>query len=117
MPSVARWAAAFVLTVLVETPIVAVAVRGQGRTLARGAGLALLANAITHPALVRLLPRLMRLDLPTLLVAEAAVVVVEAALYARGVPVSAGRALAVSLLANAASFAIGALATRATGWP
>lgn len=116
-PSLAQWAAAFVLTLAVETPAVAWAFRGEERHLGRRLGAAIFATVATHPALVLLLPRLMRIDLPALAVAEIVVVVIEAGLYVVLLPVCWNRALAVSLVANAASFAAGALVTSMTGWP
>jgi hypothetical protein len=108
---VEEWFAAFLMTIVVEVPIVVVMLRRSEPDLARLAGIALFANLASHPAVWFVFTQLFLVGTPEYLVAaEGWAVAIEAAFYVvviRGV--SMPRALAVSLVANAASFAVGRL--------
>jgi hypothetical protein len=114
---IARWAVALAVTLAVEVPLVAGAFRRDEPRLTRRVGLAVLASLVTQPALVLGLPWLAPLKAMVLLGGEVAAIALEAALYRWRLTTSTAKALSVSLGANAASFAAGALAHRATGWP
>jgi hypothetical protein len=108
---VEEWFAAFLLTIVVEVPIVVVMLRRSEPDLARLVGIAFFANLASHPAVWFVFTQLFLVGTPEYLVAaEGWAVVVEAVFYVvviRGV--SLPRALAVSLVANGASFAVGRL--------
>lgn len=108
-PYVALWRAAFVLALLTELPIVALAAPSGKRLRATLASLA--GNAATHPALWFLWPRLMP-QLPALLFGEVIAVVVEAALMATLGGLPKRRALLIALAANAYSWVMMELITR-----
>lgn len=97
------WAKAFVLTELVEAPI-------YRRVLPTRWTLALAASAITHPFVWFAFPKLMYTGLDyvtTSVLSEAFAVAVEAIFFWRVGAISIVRASLVSLLANAASVAVG----------
>lgn len=141
-PPVAAWLSAFALTQLVEIPIYARALRAREsdsrapentnhrlpasdanptlpthlRTsfLATRLTLAFLPSALTHPLVWFVFPRLPLSYLPMVVCAELFAICAEAALLrALRVP----RALAWSLLANAASLDVGLLLRALVGWP
>lgn len=103
---------AFLLTLAVELPVVvacAATARASRSAALALAVLVLAANALTHPLLwiadARLAPSL---TLPVRwALLETGAVIVEGALLAAGTAMSRRRALGLSLLANAASFAVG----------
>ena len=107
--------AALLLSLAVEAAVAALALarRGSGAAL-RGAGAAMLATLATQPtawqAMWDWIPDLGYL--PAVALAEALVVLFEAPFYALLVPLPWGRALALALLANAASLGVGLLAGR-----
>ncbi len=105
------WFRAFVLTLVVETPIVAYALRLYEPSRVRLVLLIVLANLASHPAVWFVFTQLFLVGTPEYVVAsEGWAVGLEALFYwaaFRGVSVR--RAIAVSLLANAASFLLGRL--------
>ncbi len=105
------WFRAFVLTVLVETPIVAYALRPYEPSRLRLVLLIVFANLASHPAVWFVFTQLFLVGTPEYVVAsEGWAVGLEALFYwaaFRGVSVR--RAIAVPLLANAASFLLGRL--------
>jgi hypothetical protein len=111
------WFRAFLLTVAVEVPLVAFLLRRYEPSRPRLVFLALFANLASHPAVWFIFTQLLLVGTPEyFLVAEGWAVAVEALFYwaaFRGLP--AGRAVLVSLAANAASFLLGQLVTAA--WP
>ena len=108
------WLAAFVLTVVVEVPVVAVLVRVFEPDLRRLALLVLFANLATHPIVWYVLSQPVLIGTAQYLaVAESWAIAAEALFYGvtiRGLPPR--RAIAVALAANAASF----LAGQVVGW-
>jgi hypothetical protein len=105
------WFRAFALTVAVELPIVAYALRAHEPSRVRLVLLIVFANLASHPAVWFIFTQLFLVGTPEYVVAsEGWAVGIEALFYwaaFRGV--SARRAIAVSLLANAASFVLGRL--------
>jgi hypothetical protein len=109
---VEEWFAAFVLTLVVETPIVVAVLRRREPDLVRLALIAVIANLVTHPAVWFVFTQLFLVGTPQyVLAAEAWAVVIEAAVYLvviRGV--GTRRAVTASVLANAASIVAGLMA-------
>jgi hypothetical protein len=106
---IARWLVAFVWTLALELPIYTAWLRGAIRSGWALCGLVLAINAVTHPLLWFVMPRLSPYAL-YLAVGESGVVIVEALLIAvalRGRPRALPIALAASLTANAFSTAVG----------
>jgi hypothetical protein len=141
-PPIAAWLSAFTLTQLIEIPFYIRACRGRNmdspaaanpihpihpstatptlatqiRTpyLATQLALAFLPSALTHPLVWFVFPRLPLSYVPMVVCAEVFAVGAEAALlHALRVP----RALAWSLVANAASLGAGLLLRALVGWP
>lgn len=114
---ISAWFAAFVLTVVVEAPIVWVLARRAEPNVARLALLVLFANLVTHPAVWYVFTQLFLVGTPTYtLAAETWAITAEAVFYGvaiRGLGVR--RAITVAVVANLASF----LAGRVVGafWP
>lgn len=101
---------AFFLTLLIEVPIVFALLRGRrpGRGhVGRVVVVAVAASSLTHPLLWMAADHVQTTF--SLLAAEGAIALVEAAVLAVGLGVRAGRALGVSLVANGASLGIGLL--------
>lgn len=112
-----QWLGAFVTTVAVEVPIAALALGRAGVTLPRGVGLGVFAQFATHPVLWFVLPVVLTERAVYVVVGEAAVTAMEAALYALAAPaLGVRRAVLLSLVANGASVAAGQL-LRALGAP
>jgi hypothetical protein len=109
---VEEWFAAFVLTLVVETPIVVAVLRRREPDLVRLALIAIIANLATHPAVWFVFTQLFLVGTPEyVLAAEVWAVVIEAAVYLvviRGV--GARRAVTASVLANGASIVAGLMA-------
>lgn len=105
------WFGAFLLTLVVETPIVVVVLRHAETDLARLGLIAVFANLATHPAVWFVFTQLFLVGTAAyVLAAEAWAVLVETAFFMvviRGV--GARRAVAASLLANGASILAGLL--------
>lgn len=98
------WPLAFLLTLILEIPVVLLLLaRGWRKDLP----LALLANSITHPVLWFVLPPLFSDYLTFLIVGELAVFTSEALLYAAAVRCWRGAAAGVA--ANSLSMAVGLL--------
>lgn len=111
------WSKAFLLTELVEVPIVTFLLRSDERSIVRRAGLAFFASVATHPAVWFIFPRLPLAYTPMVAAAEAWAVVGEAVFYALAFrTVDPWRAAGTSLVANGASFGIGLLIRSLTGW-
>jgi hypothetical protein len=108
-PPLEVWLRAFVLTCLIEVPIAAWVLRGR---MAVRVALALLAQALTHPALWYLAPRF-EPYWAWLVVCETAIFLLEAAVYATLVGLRRG--LWVSFVANLTSTLIG-LGLARLGW-
>lgn len=109
---VADWFGAFILTLVVETPIVVVVLRHAEPDLARLALIAVFANLATHPAVWFVFTQLFLVGTPEyVLAAEAWAVFAEIAFFMvviRGV--GARQAVTASLLANGASILAGLMA-------
>jgi hypothetical protein len=106
---ISMWARAFAVTTGVE---IWVAVPGLGRVAPRGrrAIAALIGQLATHPAVWFILPELHLPRTKFMLLAETWAVVVEALIYIFSLPeLPWGRALVVSVVANAASVGVGLL--------
>jgi hypothetical protein len=109
------WFAAFILTVAVEAPIVALLLARNGVGPARAVAWAMFANLATHPVVWFILPQLLDIGTPGYTaVAESWAVLAEAGLYWLAVAdLGARRALLVAVSANAASWAAGHLVAAA----
>ncbi len=102
------WLAAFALTLLVEIPAVVLLARRLEPRPWRRAALALLGNALSHPAVWFVFPALGLGWGATTAVSEGWAWLVEGALYRAGLARAGWRAaLAVSLAANLLSFGLG----------
>jgi len=105
------WFAAFVLTLVVEVPIAVLLLRRAEPDLRRLVLLVVFANLVSHPLVWYVVPQLVLVGTPSYtLVAEAWAIAVEALFYwvtIRGL--SARRAIAVAVAANAASYLAGRL--------
>ena len=108
---VSAWFTAFVVTVVIEGPIVWWFVRGREASVLRVGAAVLLANLASHPAVWFIFTQLLLVgSVAYTLTTEAWAVIVEAVLYVlalRGV--GPRRALAASLVANVASYLVGVL--------
>jgi hypothetical protein len=111
------WFRAFLLTVAVELPVVAILLRRFEPDRLRLVLLILLANLASHPAVWFIWTQLFLVGTPEyVVVAEGWAVAIEAVFYwavFRGLP--GWRALVVALVANAASLVVGQLVSAA--WP
>ncbi|MCE9572298.1 MAG: hypothetical protein K8W52_04015 [Deltaproteobacteria bacterium] len=106
---IARWLLAFVWTLALELPIYTRWLRGSMRSGWALCGLVFAVNAVSHPLLWFVMPRLTPYPL-YLAVGETSVVIVEALIIAaalRGRPGAARLAFLSSLTANAFSTAVG----------
>ncbi len=102
------WLVAFALTLVVEVPAVAWLARRLDPRVSRRAALALLGNAVTHPAVWFVFPALRLGWLETTLLSETWAWLGEGVLYRAGLARARWRpALAVSLAANLLSFGLG----------
>jgi len=115
---VSAWFTAFVVTVVIEGPIVWWFVRGRGASALRVGASVLLANLASHPAVWFIFTQLILVGTVTFtLTTEAWAVFVEAVLYVlalRGI--DPRRAFVASLVANVASYLVGVLVSRFL-WP
>lgn len=117
MPFVTLWLKAFLLTVLVETPLAAALLRRAEPRLGRRVALVIFANVASHPAVWFIFPALGMPYTPMLVLAEAWAVLSEAVFYRLVFEkTDAVEAFGISALANGASFGIGLLVHAATGW-
>ena len=117
MPFVTLWFKAFLVTVLVETPLAVTLLRRAEPRLWRRIALVLFANVASHPAVWFIFPELGLPFIPMLVLAEAWAVLSEALLYRLVFEkTDAVEAFGISALANGASFGIGLLLRAATGW-
>jgi hypothetical protein len=111
------WFRAFLLTVLVEVPIVALLLRRWEPSWPRLLALIFFANLASHPAVWFVFGQLFLIGTAEYeVVAEGWAIACETVFYAaafRGLPLR--RAIATSLVANAASFVVGRVVT--TVWP
>ncbi len=109
MTTVRLWFLAFVLTVVIEVPIVLALTRDSRVPLPKRAALAFFAQLMTHPAVWFIFPALPWGSRHTTFVAsELFAWLAEAAFYALAdVAPSTLRAVAVAAVANGASLAIG----------
>ena len=111
------WFRAFLLTIVVETPIVATLLRRWEPSWPRLLALVLFANLASHPAVWFIFTQLLLIGTPPyLVVAEGWAIACEALFFVvalRGLPVR--RAILTALAANAASFLVGWLVVVA--WP
>lgn len=111
---VADWLRAFGLTVAVELLVAVPALRRTQPRLGRLFAAVALANLATHPLVWFLFPGLALGHLPRVILSETFAVTLEAGVYAFVLERLGGRRAAlVSLLANAASVAVGLAARRA----
>ncbi len=115
---VSAWFPAFVVTVVIEGPIVWWFARGRETSVLRVGAAVLLANLASHPAVWFIFTQLFLVGTVSFTLAtEAWAVCVEAVLYIlalRGV--GPWRAVAASLVANVASYLVGLLVGRFL-WP
>lgn len=108
---VEEWFPAFLLTLAVELPVVLVLLRRARIDPLRLGLLVVFANLSTHPAVWFVFTQLFLVGTPEyVLAAEAWAFGAEALFYAVAVPgITARQAIAVALVANATSFAVGRL--------
>ena len=114
---ISAWFSAFVLTIVVEAPVVWFLVRRAEPNVARLGLLVLFANLVTHPAVWYVFTQLFLVGTSTYtLAAEAWAIGAEALFY--GVTIGGlgpRRAVAVAVVANVASFLVGRLVGQV--WP
>jgi hypothetical protein len=108
---VSSWFAAFVVTIAVEAPIVVWLLRGMERDLVRLGIVIVMANLATHPAVWYVFTQLLLVGtVGYIIVAEVWAMAAEAILYWAAIRgLSMRRAVAISVIANLASFAAGRL--------
>jgi hypothetical protein len=108
---ISDWFLAFLVTLVIEAPIVVVLVRHVDRDLLRLGIVLVFANLATHLAVWYVITQLLLVGTwQYLLVAETWAVLAEALIYWAAVRgLSARRALAVAAVANVTSFAAGRL--------
>jgi hypothetical protein len=111
-----EWFRAFVLTAIIEIPIVVALTRKSPFATWRRAGIALFAQLATHPAVWFVFPQIVGLTgRESLGLSELWAWLAEGSLYALAIPgVRPVRAFGASALANGASFGLG-LALHAWG--
>jgi hypothetical protein len=106
---ISRWFVAFVVTLVVEAPVVVALVRRTEPDLLRLGIVVVFANLVTHLAVWYVITQLLLVGTwQYLLVAETWAVLAETIIYwaaVRGLALS--RALAVAVVANVASFTVG----------
>lgn len=108
MDLVYAWLHAFIATLVLETPIVVWLTRDSGLSIGRRIAISVFANLATHPAVWFIIPHFGLSSNGTLLVAEVWAIAIEWAIYFVAIPkITVQRALAVSAIANGASYAIG----------
>jgi hypothetical protein len=108
MNYVEYWALAFLVTTVVEVPIVALCMseRPRWRTMSS----AVFANLASHPIVWFVIPSLGLSDASRRVISESWAIVIEFALYWTVSPMTtARRAAGTSLVANGASLAVGLL--------
>jgi len=103
------WIRAFVLTALIEIPIVVALTRGTAFPAWRRAAIAFFGQIATHPAVWFIFPSIVGLSgRQATLLSELWACLAEACLYAVALPgVRPLRALGVSAIANGASYGLG----------
>lgn len=109
-----QWVRFFAFTFLIEAAVAFPLLRAIDPSPTRRTGAILVANFTTHPVVFFFLARVIHDRSTMVVVAESWAVLAETGVYALVFSkLSWPRALGVSALANGASFALGALATRA----
>jgi hypothetical protein len=116
VPYVDLWLSAFALTLAVELAVAVPLLAGAEPSRVRRAGLVFFANLSSHPIVWFVLPQLGLAHPATVMASEAWAVAIELVFYVLVVRVPWPRALAVSALANGASFSAGLLVHAATAW-
>lgn len=115
-PGIWHWFAAFLLTLAVETPLVAVLLRPCEGRLGRRVLIAVFASLATHPIVWFIFPALPFAPWPRFLASELWAIVTEALFFGLAVRgLSTPRAAATSLAANTASALCG-LALAGSRW-
>ena len=106
---VSGWFAAFVLTLVVETPIVFLVLRRQAPDPVRLVIVIIFANLATHPVVWYVISQLLLVGTPSYtVVAELWATAAEAVIYWAAIRgLTAPRAIAAAVVANASSFVIG----------
>jgi hypothetical protein len=104
---VLHWGRAFVVTAAVELGVLVPGLRAAEPRLLRRGAIVLLGQMATHPWVWFVLPALPFAHAVYWAIAETFAVLVEALLYRLTLPLAWRRALLMSLLANAASVAVG----------
>jgi hypothetical protein len=108
---ISEWFAAFVITLAVEAPLVAILVRRVESDLVRLGILIVFANLATHLAVWYVFTQLFLIGTPAYtIIAETWAFAAEAVFYWAAIRgLSARRAITVSLVANLSSFIVGRL--------
>jgi hypothetical protein len=114
---ISEWFAAFVITLAVEAPLVALLVRRVESDLVRLGILIVFANLATHLAVWYVFTQLFLIGTPAYtLIAESWAIAAEAVFYWAAIRnLSVRRAITVSLVANVSSFVVGRLTVAL--WP
>ena len=111
------WFVAFLLTLAVEVPVAVFLLRRDEPNLLRAAALVVFANLMTHPMVWFVWTQVFLIGTPEYVIAaETWAIAAEALFYAvviRGL--GPGRAIAIAVVANAASFAVGRVVGQV--WP
>ena len=103
------WFRAFLLTLVIEAPIVALLLRDVEPSRVRRLGLVIFANLASHPVVWFVVSQVFDIGTPAYLVAaEGWAVACEALFYRAALPgLALPRAVGISVVANAASFLVG----------
>jgi hypothetical protein len=103
------WVRSFGVTIACELPVALALLRGSGTSVGRRVAAVAVANLASHPIVWFVLARALSSRSALVVVGESWAVACEAAIYGLVLPhISARRALGVSAIANATSFAVGA---------
>ena len=112
-----EWFVAFLLTLAVEVSVAVFLLRRAEPNLLRAAALVVFANLMTHPMVWFVWTQVFLIGTPEYVIAaETWAIAAEALFYAvviRGL--GPGRAIAIAVVANAASFAVGRVVSQV--WP
>ena len=103
------WLIGFAITLAIEVPVAGILLRDREKSRLRLALLLIFANLATHPAVWFIFPQLPLGYWAATFLSEIFAWLAEALFYGLVFRVSAVRALAVSLVANAASYGAGVL--------
>jgi hypothetical protein len=110
------WARAFAVTLVIELAVVLAMTRDDIETRSRRTILVVFANLVTHPIVWFVIPAFVAGTWTQLFVCEAWAVLAEALFYGVTMRLRGSRALAISAIANAASYGVGVILRATTHW-